>query len=133
MDHVPSEIKLQKKSRQISISFDDGSHFELPFEYLRVHSPSADVQGHGPGQEILQKGKENVQVTNIEPVGHYAVRLVFDDGHDTGLYAWDYLYLLCRNREQLWRDYLKRLDQAGAIRDPDVQVINFDPRGGAAT
>jgi DUF971 family protein len=118
VDHVPSEIKLQKKSRQISISFDDGSHFELPFEYLRVHSPSADVQGHGPGQEILQKGKENVQVTNIEPIGHYAVRLVFDDGHDTGLYTWKHFYELGAEQESRWQAYLDRLEAAGYARQP---------------
>ena len=118
MDYVPNEIKLQKKSRQITISFDDGSNFELPFEYLRVNSPSADVQGHGPGQEVLQKGKENVLVTKIEPVGHYAVRLVFDDGHDSGLYTWENLYGLGKDRESRWQAYLDRLKAAGYARQP---------------
>jgi DUF971 family protein len=118
VDHVPSEIKLQKKSRQISISFDDGGHFELPFEYLRVHSPSAEVQGHGPGQEILQKGKENVRVTSIEPVGHYAVRLLFDDGHDSGLYTWKHLYELGAEQGSRWQAYLDRLEAAGYARQP---------------
>jgi DUF971 family protein len=118
VDQVPSEIKLQKKSRQISISFEDGRHFELPFEYLRVHSPSADVQGHGPGQEILQKGKENVQVTDIQPVGHYAVRLIFDDGHDSGLYTWAHLYELGTEQESRWQAYLDRLEAAGYARQP---------------
>jgi len=118
VDYVPDEIKLQRKSRRIVVSFDDGSHFELPFEYLRVHSPSADVQGHGPGQEILQKGKENVMVTEIEPVGHYAVRLIFDDGHDSGLYTWEHLYELGAEKESRWQAYLDRLKAAGYARQP---------------
>ncbi len=118
MDHIPNEIKLQKKSRQITISFDDGSRFELPFEYLRVYSPSAEVQGHGPGQEILQKGKERVLVTKIEPVGHYAVRLIFDDGHNTGLYTWQHFYELGAEQEARWQTYLDRLKAAGYARQP---------------
>ncbi len=118
MDHQPSEIRLQKKSRQLLIEFDDGSVFELPFEYLRVHSPSAEVRGHGAGQEILQTGKENVQVTALDPVGHYAIRIVFDDGHDTGLYTWSYLYELGANRPERWQAYLDRLTAAGYPRQP---------------
>lgn len=118
MDYTPTEIRLQKKSRQIVITFDDGNRFELSFEYLRVHSPSAEVIGHGPGQEILQTGKENVQVTAIEPVGHYAVRLIFDDGHDTGLYSWQYLYELCTQQDTKWQAYLDRLEAAGYARQP---------------
>ena len=118
VNYVPNEIKLQTKSRQLTVSFDDGSHFELPFEYLRVHSPSADVQGHGPGQEILQKGKESVSVTKIEPVGHYAVRLIFDDGHDSGLYTWENLYALGKDQEPRWQAYLDRLNAAGYARQP---------------
>ena len=118
MDYVPSEIKLQTKSRQIVLSFEDGNHFDLPFEYLRVHSPSADVQGHGPGQEILQKGKENVIVTDIQPVGHYAVRLIFDDGHDSGLFTWEHLYGLGKDQESRWTAYLDRLQAAGYARQP---------------
>jgi len=118
MDHQPSEIRLQKKSRQLSIDFEDGSEFALPFEYLRVYSPSAEVKGHGPGQETLQTGKENVQVTAVEPVGHYAVRLVFDDGHNTGLYTWNYLYELGAERERRWQSYLDRLNAAGYPRQP---------------
>lgn len=121
VDNVPNEIKLQTKSRQITISFDDGSHFELPFEYLRVYSPSADVAGHGPGQEVLQKGKENVRVTKIEPVGHYAVRLIFDDGHSTGLYTWKHLYELGAEQETRWQAYLDRLEAAGYARQPITQ------------
>jgi len=118
VDYTPTEIRLQKKSRQIVITFDDGNRFELSFEYLRVHSPSAEVIGHGPGQEILQTGKENVQVTAIEPVGHYAVRLIFDDGHDTGLYSWQYLYELCTQQDTKWQAYLDRLEAAGYARQP---------------
>ncbi len=118
MDYTPTEIRLQKKSRQIVIAFDDGNRFELSFEFLRVNSPSAEVKGHGPGQEVLQTGKEHVQVTAIEPVGHYAVRLVFDDGHDTGLYTWKYLYDLGAERDRKWQAYLDRLKAAGYARRP---------------
>jgi DUF971 family protein len=100
----------------MSIEFDDGRSFDLPFEYLRVFSPSAEVMGHGPGQEILQTGKEDVQVSSIEPIGHYAVRLVFDDGHDTGLYTWHYLYELGERQAENWRAYLDRLRAAGYAR-----------------
>lgn len=109
----PTEIDLHQQSRVLEISFDDGAHFELPCEYLRVYSPSAEVQGHGPGEEVLQLGKEDVNITAIEPVGNYAIKLVFDDGHDTGLYSWDYLYALGQNQEQKWAEYLRRLDEAG--------------------
>ena len=118
MDYTPTEIRLQKKSRQIVIAFDDGNRFELSFEFLRVNSPSAEVKGHGPGQEVLQTGKEHVQITAIEPVGHYAVRLVFDDGHDTGLYTWKYLYDLGAERDSKWQAYLDRLKAAGYARRP---------------
>jgi len=118
VDYTPTEIRLQTKSRQIVIAFDDGNRFELSFEFLRVHSPSAEVQGHGPGQEFLQTGKEQVQVTAIEPIGHYAVRLVFDDGHDTGLYTWKYLYDLGAERDSKWQAYLDRLKAAGYARRP---------------
>lgn len=118
VDYTPTEIRLQKKSRQVVIAFDDGSRFELPFEYLRVNSPSAEVQGHGPGQQVLQTGKENVRVSAIEPVGHYAVRLVFDDGHDTGLYTWKYLHELGTDQDRKWQAYLDRLKAAGYARRP---------------
>ena len=118
MDHQPVELRLRKKSRQLVVGFDDGSEFTLPFEYLRVSSPSAEVKGHGPGQEVLQTGKENVNVTAIEPVGHYAVRLVFDDGHNTGLYTWKYLYELGSEQESRWRASLARLKAAGHARQP---------------
>ena len=109
----PTSLKLRTKSRLLEVAFDDGSQFELPFEYLRVYSPSAEVRGHGPGQETLQVGKHEVGVTKIEPVGSYAVRLLFDDGHDTGLYTWSYLHELGREREQKWRTYLERLAELG--------------------
>ena len=117
MEPTPTEIRLKKKSRCLSIEFDDQSRFELPFEYLRVHSPSAEVKGHGPGQEVLQTGKENVVITAVEPVGHYAVRLVFDDGHDTGLYSWGYLYTLGDRQQQIWATYLANLKSKGLSRD----------------
>ncbi len=117
-DPQPTDIKLRRKSRVLEVSFDDGQRFELPFEYLRVYSPSAEVKGHGPGQEVLQFAKENVQVTRVEPTGQYAVRLIFDDGHDTGLYSWKYLYELGRDFGAKWQRYLARLEQYGYERKP---------------
>ena len=107
-DLVPTEIRLRRAARVLLVSFADGERFELPFEYLRVHSPSAEVKGHGPGQEVLVLGKENVAIKAIEPVGQYAVKLVFDDGHDTGLFTWKYLRQLGREREANWARYLER-------------------------
>ena len=109
----PTAIKLRTQSKLLAISFDDGSSFELPFEYLRVYSPSAEVRGHGPGQETLQLGKHTVGIKAVEPTGHYAVRLVFDDGHDSGLYTWDYLHELGREHAQKWQQYLDRLKDLG--------------------
>ena len=109
----PTQLKLRTKSRVLVVSFDDGSQFDLPFEYLRVYSPSAEVRGHGPGQETLQLGKHEVMITAAEPVGHYAVRLVFDDGHDTGLYTWGYLHELGTQQPQKWAHYLSRLQELG--------------------
>lgn len=109
----PTELNLHQASRVLEVTFDDGSHFRLPCEYLRVHSPSAEVQGHGPGQGVLQVNKEDVNITRIEPVGNYAVRLYFDDGHHTGLYTWDYLYELGANKDDYWQKYLDRLAAAG--------------------
>ena len=111
-DLVATEIRLRRASRLLEVSFSDGSRFELPFEYLRVHSPSAEVKGHGAGEEVLVLGKEQVGVAGIEPVGQYAVKLVFDDGHDTGLYTWKYLHELGRERPQKWARYLARKAQA---------------------
>jgi DUF971 family protein len=116
-DHTPTEIKLRSKSRVLEVSFADGQRFELPFEYLRVHSPSAEVKGHGPGQEVLVVGKENVGIKAVEPIGQYAVKLVFDDGHDTGLYTWNYLYELGADREHKWAYYQQRVrERSGAKR-----------------
>lgn len=109
----PTDISLHQQSKVLEISFEDGATFQLPCEYLRVYSPSAEVRGHGPGQEVLQLGKEDVNITNIEPVGNYAIKLEFDDGHNTGIYSWDTLYQLGTDREALWQDYLDQLEKAG--------------------
>jgi len=114
---VPTEIKLHQKSRVLDIAFADGRHFELSYELLRVYSPSAEVRGHGPGQETLQVGKKDIEIVQFEPVGAYAVKPTFSDGHDSGLYSWDYLLWLGENRDQLWQEYLDRMDAAGASRD----------------
>jgi DUF971 family protein len=114
----PTEITLHKQSRVLDVAFDDGARFELPCEYLRVFSPSAEVRGHGPGQEVLQAGKKEVGIEAIEPVGVYAVKLVFSDGHDTGIYSWEYLHELGVKRESNWNTYLARLAQAGKSREP---------------
>jgi DUF971 family protein len=115
----PTEIKLHQKSRELEIAFADGSNFRMSYEFLRVNSPSAEVRGHGPGQETLQTGKRNVDIKALEPVGNYAVQPFFSDGHDTGIYSWDLLYRLGANQAQLWEDYLNRLAAAGASRDID--------------
>jgi DUF971 family protein len=117
-DSAPTEIRLRRKSRLLEVAFPDGTRYALSFEYLRAHSPSAEVQGHGPGQDVLQIAKENVAIARIEPVGHYAVRLVFDDGHDTGLYSWRYLRELGEGFAERWARYLKRLDGVGYVRKP---------------
>ena len=109
----PTEINLHKISRVLELSFEDGSSFKLPIEYLRVYSPSAEVQGHGPGQEVLQIGKEDVTITRVDPVGNYAIQPHFDDGHDTGINSWETLYDMGRNRDAYWADYLARLEAAG--------------------
>lgn len=114
---TPTEIQLHQRSRVLEILFSDGSRFELPYEFLRVHSPSAEVRGHGPGQEVLQVGKKDVDILNLEPVGSYAVQPHFSDGHGTGIYSWDYLYDLGVNRQTLWQSYLERLEAAGARRE----------------
>ena len=113
----PTEIKLHQASHVLEITFSDGRNFRLPYEFLRVSSPSAEVRGHGPGQETLQTGKRDVTITSIEPVGHYALRPTFSDGHSTGIYSWEYLHDLCERQDTLWRDYLARLAAANASRD----------------
>jgi DUF971 family protein len=126
-DIKPTAIRLHRRSRRLELEYPGGERYSLPCEYLRVYSPSAEVRGHGAGEEVLQTGKLNVGITAVKPVGRYALQLVFDDGHDTGLYAWDYLYELCTAQPRLWQDYLDRLQAAGASRDPDVQVLHFQP------
>ena len=115
---LPTEIKLHQKSRVLEIAFADGATFRLPCEFLRVYSPSAEVRGHGPGQEVLQAGKKDVEIQRIEPVGQYAVQLHFSDGHNTGIYSWDLLYDYGVRQDEMWRIYLKRMDEAGASREP---------------
>lgn len=117
----PTEIKLHQKSRILDISFSDGKTFHFPCEFLRVHSPSAEVSGHGPGQEVLQTGKRMVNIIRIEPVGNYAIQLNFNDGHNTGLYSWDLLYNYGLNQDKMWQRYLQRMEEAGFNREPAAQ------------
>jgi DUF971 family protein len=126
---IPTEIKLHQKSKVMELTYTDGSRFELTYEFLRVYSPSAEVRGHGPGQETLQTGKKNVDILALEPVGTYAVQPQFSDGHNTGIYSWTYLFELGTNRDRLWREYLQRLERAGASRE--VGSAPPAPRGGA--
>jgi len=123
---TPTELTAHGQSRVLEVAFSDGARFRLPFELLRVMSPSAEVQGHGPGQEVLQTGKREVELVDLEPVGNYAVKPRFSDGHDTGLYTWEYLYFLGREQERLWREHLARLQAAGLDRDAPMA-----PAGGA--
>jgi DUF971 family protein len=118
---LPTEIKLHQKSRVLEISFSDGRNFKLPCEFLRVYSPSAEVRGHGPGQEVLQVGKQDVTITKIEPVGQYAVQFAFSDGHDTGIYSWDLLYDYGMRQDEMWRHYLERMKEAGASREASAK------------
>jgi len=115
---VPTEIKLHQTSRVLEIAYSDGRAFKLPYELLRVYSPSAEVRGHGPGQETLQVGKRDVTIAEVEPVGHYAIQPRFSDGHDSGIFSWDYLYELGTEQDALWERYLSKLAAAGASRDP---------------
>lgn len=119
---IPTEIKLHQQSKMLEVAFNDGSHFELSCEYLRVFSPSAEVRGHGPGQEVLQVGKKNVDIKTIEPVGQYAVVLEFSDGHNSGIYSWDYLYDLGKHQTVYWQEYLRRLEEAGESREPKTLI-----------
>jgi len=130
---VPSTIKLHKKSKQLEVVF-NGQPLHLSAEYLRVFSPSAEVKGHGPGQEVLQHGKQFVGITHIESAGNYAIKIQFDDGHDSGIFSWDYLYELGTNFEQNWRDYLRRLRAAGQSRDPNTSTVKIiDPMAGKSS
>jgi len=124
-DPSPTEITLHSASRVLEIAFDDGRVFKLPFEFLRVYSPSAEVRGHGPGQETLQLGKRDVTITQLEPVGHYAVQPLFSDGHSSGIFSWSYLYEIGVHQDELWAEYLARLAEVGGSRDPG------DPRNSA--
>ena len=121
----PTSIQLHSRSRQLELHYQDGQTYRLSCEYLRVSSPSAEVMGHGPGQEVLQTGKLKVGITAINPVGNYALQLIFDDGHETGLYSWAYLHELCIEQSARWQAYLDRLSDAGANRDPEVQVLRL--------
>ena len=114
---IPTDVKLHQVSKVLELAFADGRAFRLPYEFLRVHSPSAEVRGHGPGQETLQVGKKDVTIDEVEPIGHYAIRPRFSDGHDTGIYSWEYLHDLCVRQDALWQDYLDRLAAAGASRE----------------
>jgi len=125
---VPTEITLHQKSNVLEVAFEDGKRYRMPAEFLRVWSPSAEVRGHGPGQETLQTGKRSVEITALEAVGNYAVKPTFSDGHDTGIYSWDLLYDLGTNQDALWADYLARLEAAGASRD--VDSTTRPPSGG---
>jgi DUF971 family protein len=124
----PTEIKLHQQSRLLEVSFDNGKTFSFPCEFLRVYSPSAEVRGHGPGQEVLQVGKKNVAITHIEPMGGYAIQLSFSDGHDTGIYSWDLLYDFGLLQEEMWQRYLDRMIEAGASREPGSAPFDSRPK-----
>lgn len=127
---VPTQIELHQKSRVLDIAFSDGKHFSLPYEFLRVYSPSAEVRGHGPGQETLQVGKKEVEITAAEPVGTYALQLVFSDGHDSGIYSWETLHSMGINQESMWQNYLQRMAEAGAKREPAPNILTAKASGG---
>ena len=114
---TPQDLTVHSASKVLEVSFSDGAHFRIPFELMRVYSPSAAVMGHGPGQEVLQTGKRDVGVIELEPIGNYAVKPVFSDGHESGIFSWDYLYHLGSQQTRLWEDYNRRLEAAGALRD----------------
>jgi DUF971 family protein len=116
---IPTDIKLHQKSRFVELFYENGERYELDFEFLRVFTPSAEARGHGPGQEVLQTGKRNVEIERIEPIGNYALCFVFSDGHDSGLYSWDLLYNLGKHHDELWQDYLKQIESQGLSRDVD--------------
>ena len=122
----PTHIRLRKRSRVLELEYGQEC-YSLDWEYLRVYSPSAEVRGHHESQAVLQTGKRDVAINELKPVGHYALQLVFDDGHDSGLYTWEYLYRLCTQKADLWQAYLDDLREAGASRDPNTQVLHFEP------
>ena len=121
---TPTALTVHSQSRSLEISFSDGAEFKIPFELMRVYSPSAEVMGHGAGQEVLQIGKREVNVVELEPVGNYAVKPVFSDGHDTGIFSWDFLYGMGQNQDMLWARYLQNMADAGASRDPIPGFVN---------
>ena len=127
---TPTALTVHSQSRILEVAFSDGAAFKIPFELMRVYSPSAEVQGHGPGQEVLQTGKREVGVVELEPIGNYAVKPVFSDGHDTGIFSWDYLYHLGADQDQLWADYNRRLQATGANRDAQMVVASASSCGG---
>ena len=129
-NNTPSEVKLRKRSNTLELIYSDGNYLEFPSEFLRVYSPSAEVRGHRKEQEVLQAGKRNVRLKSVAPVGNYALKLEFDDGHNTGIFSWDYLMSLGRDKKTLWNDYLLKLEKAGKTRDPtpsDLQIIEIKP------
>ncbi|MCA1247476.1 gamma-butyrobetaine hydroxylase-like domain-containing protein [Massilia sp. MS-15] len=132
--HNPTDIAVRQKSRVLEIAFDDGTRFAIPFELMRVYSPSAEVKGHGPGQEVLQLGKREVGIQGVEPVGNYAIKPLFDDGHESGIFTWDYLYKLGSEQDALWGQYLERLHAAGYEgdrgRDPGTMMPGAAPASG---
>ena len=122
---TPTTVKLHKNAGSLELAYNDGAHFVLSGEFLRVHSPSAEVRGHGPGEEVLQHGKKNVKIASLEAAGHYALLLHFDDGHNTGIYSWSYLKELCDQQVEYWEKYLSMLNAAGLSRDPEEQALKF--------
>ena len=122
-DYVPTALTVHKASRTLELAYAEQS-YQLPFEFLRVYSPSAEVRGHGPGQEVLQTGKRNVEIKAIEPVGHYAIRPLFSDGHDSGIYSWDLLHSFCLNQQGMWEDYLRKLEAAGYTRESGRDIVS---------
>ena len=122
-----TQLHYSRSRRMLEMGFEDGASYHLSAEFLRVFSPSAEVRGHGPGQETLQTGKSSVSISALNPVGHYAVQITFDDGHDSGLYSWQYLRELAEEQDRYWQQYLRQLSAEGKSRDPEVQVLHFDP------
>jgi DUF971 family protein len=118
---IPENLVVHQKSKVLELTYADDKQYLLPFEFLRVHSPSAEVRGHGPGQEVLQTGKRQVSILSLEPVGNYALKPTFTDGHDSGLFTWEYLNELCQNQDQMWREYLAKLNAAGVTRDTPMK------------
>jgi DUF971 family protein len=130
---APTLIELHQKSRLLEIEFNDGKHFRLPYEFLRVYSPSAEVRGHGPGQETLQLGKKEVEITAAEPVGMYAINFTFSDGHDSGIYTWEYLHHMGIYHDEMWHEYLDRLQEAGGKREPEPNLLDQAKKSGCGS